>query len=132
MARTSLLLAALLIISLLTFWRTLESHTVELQIVHDIHQPASEIHEHKPDSKVAKVSVAINDLSTGIVAGALRSHKVQNEMHGYQHFVLTKALVEEEEDPDGRPLGTWSKPTYLLTLMLKEMEKPAHERLKWL
>jgi len=83
-------------------------------------------------SKIAKVSVAINTLNSIIVADALRSHQVQNTLHGYQHFIGTRAVVTEEEDQRGRPSGVWTKPAYILSLLLAEMQKPPEERLEWL
>jgi hypothetical protein len=86
----------------------------------------------KQPSKIAKVSVTVNALNSTIVADALRSHQVQNRLHGYQHFIQTEAVVTEKEDPRGRPSGAWNKPAYLLSLLLAEMEKPVEERLEWL
>jgi hypothetical protein len=83
-------------------------------------------------SKIAKVSVAINTLNSTIVADALRSHQVQNTLYGYQHFIGTREVVTEEEDQRGRPSGVWTKPAYLLSLLLAEMQKSPEERLEWL
>jgi hypothetical protein len=86
----------------------------------------------KHSSKIAKVSVTVNNLNSIIVADALRSHQVQNTLHGYQHFIGTQEVVTEEQDSRGRSSGVWSKPAYILSLLLAEMEKPPEERLEWL
>ncbi|KKY27492.1 putative galactosyl transferase gma12 mnn10 family protein [Phaeomoniella chlamydospora] len=80
-------------------------------------------------SKVAKVTVAINPPSYW--DRVLKSHKVQNELHGYQHFLGDQPLVFEKHIPN-RPYGTWSKPAYVLELLLHELGKPEDQRLEWL
>jgi len=53
-------------------------------------------------------------------------------MHGYQHIIGTTSIVPEANDEQGRPLGTWSKPAYLLKVLLEELSKPEEDRLGWL
>ncbi|KAJ7151803.1 hypothetical protein C8R43DRAFT_1004404 [Mycena crocata] len=53
-------------------------------------------------------------------------------MHGYQHFIDHQMLVDEIPDPAGNPKGPWSKPAYLLSLILTELTKDPEERLDWL
>jgi len=88
----------------------------------------------KPIARIAKVSVAVNTLNSSIIHQALRTHQVQNELHGYQHFIATEEAVGDlsENDFQKRPRGAWSKPAYLLSLVVAELMKPECERLKWL
>ncbi|ROT40903.1 hypothetical protein SODALDRAFT_376639 [Sodiomyces alkalinus F11] len=85
-------------------------------------------------SKVAKVSVAANRLDNDMIHRALRSHYSQNTLHGYQHFTAgyeaVGGLIENPEDR--RPRGAWTKPAFLLSLVVAELEKPEEERLEWL
>lgn len=86
-------------------------------------------------AKIAKVTVAINTLSaSNAVARCLKSHAVQNAIHSYHHYILTRPtpLVEETDDHLHRPKGVWSKPAYLLHILLSELVKPENERLSWL
>lgn len=87
-----------------------------------------------PVSKVAKATVATNTLNNSIINQALRSHAVQNEMHGYIHHITNQELVSDlsEHDSKNRPRGAWSKPAYLLGLIVAELAKPEGERLEWL
>jgi mannan polymerase II complex MNN10 subunit len=49
-------------------------------------------------------------------------HIEHNSIHGYPEFVLRKALTTD----------IWSKPAYLLSIILEELAKPAREHLEWL
>lgn len=53
---------------------------------------------------------------------ALATHHQHNANFGYSFFVLRKQIL-----PD-----FWSKPAYILQLLLSELEKPEAERLQWL
>ena len=53
---------------------------------------------------------------------ALQTHIEHGELHGYRLTVLRQKLL-------GR---CWSKPAYLLSLVLTELQKPVKERLEWL
>ncbi|KAI1615550.1 hypothetical protein EDD36DRAFT_433090 [Exophiala viscosa] len=83
-------------------------------------------------SKIAKVTVLANSLSnSSYISRALRTHEVQNTIHDYRHFQCNTSLIQEASIP-GRPTGTWSKPAYLLDLILSELSKPVGSRLEWL
>jgi hypothetical protein len=88
----------------------------------------------KPRSRIAKVTVAANTLNTSIIHDSLKTHQVQNELHGYLHHITTAELVSDlsENDVQHRPRGAWSKPAYLLALIVAELTKPESERLEWL
>lgn len=85
-------------------------------------------------SKIAKVSVAANRLDNSMIHRALRTHYTHNAVHGYQHFIAgyeaVGGLIENPEDR--RPRGAWTKPAFLLSLLVAELEKPEDERLEWL
>lgn len=100
----------------------------------DLNSYQSPITQTKLRSRIAKVTVAANTLNTSVIHQALRTHQVQNELHGYTHFITTGELVSDlsENDSQGRPRGAWSKPAYLLSLIVAELTKPESERLEWL
>ncbi|KAK3116080.1 hypothetical protein LTR53_003922 [Teratosphaeriaceae sp. CCFEE 6253] len=53
---------------------------------------------------------------------ALRTHEEHDKLHGYRLHVLRLSLLD----------GVWSKPAYILSLLLRELAKPEGERLEWL
>lgn len=88
----------------------------------------------KPTSKIAKVTVAVNKLDNELIHRSLKTHERQNELHGYQHFIASQQAVSDliENDSRHRPKGAWTKPAYLLSLIVAELQKPEEERLEWL
>ena len=85
-------------------------------------------------SRIAKVTVAANKLDSPVIHRALVSHQVQNELHGYSHFLATKEAVTDLVATDSyhNGGGTWTKPAFLLSIMVAELEKPVADRLEWL
>lgn len=53
---------------------------------------------------------------------AIRSHDEHNELHGYGMSVLREKIVN----------GHWSKPAYLLSLLVQELAKDEEERAEWM
>jgi len=53
---------------------------------------------------------------------ALQTHMAHNEAHGYPLHVLRTSMLDD----------VWSKPAYILHLLLAELAKPAELRLEWL
>ncbi|KAK3934493.1 galactosyl transferase [Diplogelasinospora grovesii] len=84
-------------------------------------------------SRVGKVTVAANKLDAPVIYRALQSHQRHNDMHGYQHFIAMNEVVSSltENDHQNRPRGAWTKPAYLLSVLVAELQKPENERLKW-
>ena len=83
-------------------------------------------------AKVGKVSVAANKLDNDIIHRALLSHQVQNDIHGYPQFTAPyEAVSGLIERPKKKPSGAWTKPAYLLAVVVDELEKPEDERLEW-
>lgn len=53
---------------------------------------------------------------------ALRTHDVHNRIHGYPMNVLRQGILND----------VWTKPAYILSLLLRELSKPKGQRLEWL
>ena len=53
---------------------------------------------------------------------AIRTHEEHDRLHGYRLHVLRQQLLDD----------VWSKPAYILSLLLRELSKPESERLDWL
>jgi hypothetical protein len=72
-------------------------------------------------SSIGKVMMLYGN-PTPVYERALRGHNRHNEIHGYSMHVLREQTLSE----------FWSKPAYILQVLLAELAKPAPERLKWL
>lgn len=53
---------------------------------------------------------------------AIRTHEVHDRLHNYRLHVLRQEILDD----------VWSKPAYILSLLLRELSKPPPERLEWL
>lgn len=53
---------------------------------------------------------------------AIRTHEQHDKIHGYRLHVLRQQLLDD----------VWTKPAYILDLLLRELGKPESERLEWL
>ncbi|KAK4539481.1 hypothetical protein LTR36_010917 [Oleoguttula mirabilis] len=53
---------------------------------------------------------------------AIRTHEQHDKIHGYRLHVLRQSLLDD----------VWSKPAYILSLLLRELGKPESDRLEWL
>lgn len=53
---------------------------------------------------------------------AIRTHERHDREHGYRIHILRQQLLDD----------VWSKPAYILSLLLRELAKPDSERLEWL
>ena len=73
------------------------------------------------EASIAKVSMLYGPPNP-LYTRALATHEVHNANFGYPFFVLREQLLP----------GYWSKPAYILRLLLTELEKPEAQRLKWL
>jgi hypothetical protein len=72
-------------------------------------------------SSIGKVMMLYGN-PTPVYERALRGHDRHNQIHGYRMHVLREQTLSE----------FWSKPAYILQLLLAELAKPLPERLKWL
>ncbi|KAK3336325.1 galactosyl transferase gma12 mnn10 family protein [Cercophora scortea] len=84
-------------------------------------------------SRVAKVTVAANALNISVIHRALQTHERHNQRHGYLHHIALNEAVSGliENDRQHRPKGAWTKPAYLLSILVAELQKPQDQRLKW-
>ena len=53
---------------------------------------------------------------------AIKTHERHDKLHGYRLHVLRQSIMDD----------VWSKPAYILSLLLRELAKPESERLEWL
>lgn len=53
---------------------------------------------------------------------ALQSHERHGKQWGYPMHILRQDIA----------VGFWNKPSYLLSLVINELTKPAGERMEWL
>lgn len=93
--------------------------------------------ESKPDrpmARVAKVGVAVNALDIPVVHRAFKTHQYHNELHGYPHYIADREVVSDLIDNDRmkRGSGAYTKPAYLLAIVIAELLKPEDERLQWI
>ncbi|KAL3423529.1 galactosyl transferase gma12 mnn10 family protein [Phlyctema vagabunda] len=72
-------------------------------------------------SSVGKVHAVFGEPNS-VYERALKLHKQHSDAHGHPMFVLRERLLS----------GLWSKPAYILSVMMHELEKPEEERLEWL
>ena len=74
-----------------------------------------------PESTIGKVTIIYNGKDPTFVR-ALQSHAVHNNRHGYPLQILRHGILD----------GLWSKPAYILAVLLEEMRKSERFRLQWL
>lgn len=73
-------------------------------------------------AKIGKITMLYGDPSP-TYERALQSHQDHGKLHHYPLFILRQKLL-------GR---LWSKPAYIMSIILQELEKPhAEDRLEWL
>ncbi|KAJ5431864.1 hypothetical protein N7445_008362 [Penicillium cf. griseofulvum] len=71
--------------------------------------------------RVAKVSMLYGE-TNHMYERALQSHERHGKRWGYPMHILRQDIS----------IGFWNKPSYLLSLVISEMAKPAGERMEWL
>jgi hypothetical protein len=71
-------------------------------------------------TRVGKCTILFNGNS--FWERAIRTHEDHDRMHGYRLHVLRQQLLDD----------VWSKPAYILSLLLRELSKSESERLDWL
>ncbi|PSK51600.1 hypothetical protein B9Z65_2867 [Elsinoe australis] len=71
-------------------------------------------------SRVGKVTIIFG--GAAIYERAVRTHEAHDAVHGYPLHVLRHGILDD----------VWSKPGYILALLLRELAKPESERLQWL
>jgi len=75
----------------------------------------------KPRSEVGKVHAVFGEPNP-VYERALKLHQVHATAQGHPMHVLRERVLS----------GLWSKPAYILSIMLQELAKPEEVRLKWL
>lgn len=97
------------------------ARNVSYEFPHDVVLPQTYGRDSKTPQTIGKATLNFHgDDSTFI--RALKTHEIHNERYGYPMFVLQKPIVE----------GNFSKPAYLLSIILDELRKPEDQRLKWI
>jgi hypothetical protein len=71
-------------------------------------------------TRVGKCTILFN--SNSFWERAIRTHEEHDRLHGYRLHVLRQQLLDD----------VWSKPAYILSLLLRELSKSESERLDWL
>jgi hypothetical protein len=75
----------------------------------------------KPRSLVGKVHAVFGEPNP-VYERALKLHEAHADARGHPMFVLRERILS----------GLWSKPAYILSVMLQELAKPEGQRLEWL
>ncbi|TKA23766.1 hypothetical protein B0A50_07048 [Salinomyces thailandicus] len=75
----------------------------------------------RPTSKVTKVTALFGE-ENEIYEAAIRSHEEHNRLHNYPIRILRERIIN----------NFWSKPAYLLSLVIEELAKPPSTRSAWL
>ena len=72
-------------------------------------------------ARIAKCTIVFGNLNS-VYERALQTHEAHNVKHGYPMYILRQSILDD----------VWTKPAYILSLILRELAKPAGERLEWL
>ena len=99
----------------------LNESTSELAVSEEIIDPTNNWSTTPPKSDIGKVTIVFGGQNP-TYERAVRTHEVHNKRFGYPLHVLRHGILSD----------VWTKPAYILSLLLKELSKPEHERLKWL
>lgn len=71
--------------------------------------------------RIKKVSAIFGE-HNHLYEAALKTHEKHNELHGYQMQTLRERIIN----------SFWSKPAYLLSVIVEELAKPTNDRNDWL
>jgi hypothetical protein len=86
----------------------------------DVHE-SNEFSDPSLNAEIGKVTMSYGTVPP-IYERALSRQVLHGELHGYKTFVLRSKIMPR----------LWSKPAYILSIILQELEKPKEDRLKWL
>ncbi|KAH0055410.1 glycosyltransferase family 34 protein, partial [Aureobasidium melanogenum] len=81
-------------------------------------EPEVEQWGHK--TRIGKCTIVFGGSS--IYERTVKTHALHDRLHGYPLYVLRQSIMDD----------VWSKPAYILSLLLRELAKPQEERLEWL
>lgn len=73
------------------------------------------------ESLIGKVTILFHGRDPTLVR-AIQTHEEHNRRYGYPLLLLRHTILD----------GIWSKPAYLLAVLLEELRKPEEHRLRWL
>ncbi|EME39449.1 glycosyltransferase family 34 protein [Dothistroma septosporum NZE10] len=85
-----------------------------------VHHGMSEEESLGARTRIGKCTILFN--SNTYWERAIRSHERHDKQHGYRLHVLRQQLMDD----------VWSKPAYILSLLLRELAKPESDRLEWI
>ncbi|KAI5195203.1 hypothetical protein E4T39_08343 [Aureobasidium subglaciale] len=71
-------------------------------------------------TRVGKCTIVL--YGSSIYERTVKTHVLHDRLHGYPLYVLRQSIMDD----------VWSKPAYILSLLLRELAKPQEERLEWL
>ncbi|KAL9086596.1 MAG: hypothetical protein Q9165_007039 [Trypethelium subeluteriae] len=80
--------------------------------------PGSSLYRSAP--RIAKCTISFN--YNPVYERALRSHDAHNQLHNYPLYINRQSILDD----------VWTKPAWILALILRELARPAVERLEWL
>ena len=80
--------------------------------------PGSSLYKSAP--RIAKCTISFNH--NPVYERALRTHDAHNQMHNYPLYISRQTILDD----------VWTKPAWVLALMLRELARPPVERLEWL
>ena len=105
----------LVVLSVLcVFWVSIKSYK-------SFYIPQSDDTPRNKLQRVAKVSMLYGE-TNHMYERALQSHERHGKRWGYPMHILRQDIA----------VGFWNKPSYLLSLVINELTKPAGERMEWL
>lgn len=73
-------------------------------------------------SRIRIGKITIMFYGNGFWERCIKTHEQHNKANGYRLHVLRQHLMDD----------VWSKPAYILSILLRELSKPESERLEWL
>lgn len=91
------------------------------KVSESISQPNADRLQLGEKPRIGKVSMIFGD-GNPVYERAIRTHELHDRIHGYRLYTLRHSMLDD----------VWSKPAYILHLLLRELSKPQEERLHWL
>ena len=106
-----------------TFSRTrpLKYSSYRYEAPQDLVVPRWQSREIETESLIGKVTILFHGKDPTYIR-AIQTHQAHSKLHGYPLLALRHAILD----------GIWSKPAYILAVILEELRKPDGQRLKWL
>lgn len=102
-------------------FRPLKFSTYRYEAPQDLVIPQWQGREVQAESLIGKVTILFHGKDPTYIR-AIQTHQVHNRLHGYPLLALRHAILD----------GIWSKPAYILAVLLEELRKPDGQRLRWL